>query len=167
MTGDEAVERARTWYLDDRNIYGCAETTFIVLKEAFGIENPLDSSAAMALNGGIAYGGSMCGPICGSAMALGMLAERRIGDHLLAKSTARGLTQRLMDDFRREYGAVNCRELIGIDLRAPGEHERFIAGEVWRTGCMRQIEWAVRRLAPLADEAEWERAVREVARARV
>ena len=164
MTGDEAVERARTWYLDDRNIYGCAETTFIVLKEAFGIENPLDSSAAMALNGGIAYGGSMCGPICGSAMALGMLAERRIGDHLLAKSTARALVQRLMDDFRREHGAVNCRELIGIDLRAPDEHERFIAGDIWRTQCMRQIEWTVRRLAPLADEAEWKRAVREVTR---
>ncbi len=163
MTGDEAVERAQTWFLDDRNIYGCAETAFIVLKEAFGLERPFDSSAAMALNGGIAYGGSMCGPICGAAMAVGMLAERRIGDHLVAKTTARAITQRLMDDFEREYGAVNCRDLLGIDLRAPGQHDAFMASDVWRTQCMRQIEFAVRRLTPLADEAAWERTLQEIA----
>jgi C_GCAxxG_C_C family probable redox protein len=159
---ERAVERARACFLDDRNYYGCAETTFVVLKEALGLPESEDSAAAMALNGGIAYSGGMCGAISGSAMALGMLAERRLGDHFLAKAAARGLTQRLMDEFVREHGSPNCRDLIGLDLRAPGQHDAFLAGNLWRDRCMRQIEFAVRRVAPLADEDAWARAIREL-----
>jgi C_GCAxxG_C_C family probable redox protein len=161
----EAIERARACFLDDTNYYGCAETTFVVLKEAFGLPDSGDSSAAMAINGGVAYSGGMCGPISGSAMAVGMLAERRMGDHFAAKRTARLLTQRLLDDFVREYGSLDCRDLIEVDLRAPGQHAAFIASDIWRDRCMRQIEFAVRLMAPLADLTTWKRAVREVSTA--
>jgi hypothetical protein len=88
-------------------------------------------------------------------MAVGMLAERRIDDHRAAKRVARLVTARLMDDFREAHGAVDCRELIGIDLQAPGGHEAFIASGAWRHGCLRQIEFALRRLVPLADPTSW------------
>jgi len=164
MTEREAVEHARRLFLDDRNLFGCAETTFVALKGALGLDDPTDSSPAMALNGGIAYSGGMCGAISGAALAVGMLAERRIGDHRTAKKVARQLTARLMDDFRRDYGAVDCRELIGLDLRAPGQHEAFIASGLWRDRCMGQVEFAVRKLAPLADRAAWDQAVEDLNR---
>ena len=159
MDEREAIEKARATFLDDRNVYGCAETTFIVLKEAFGLDNPADSSAAMALNGGVAYSGGTCGAISGAAMAVGMLAERRIDDHRAAKQIARGITARLMDEFQATYGAVDCRGLIAYDLRAPGQHEAFIASGVWRERCMGLIEFAVARLAPLGDPDAWARTV--------
>jgi hypothetical protein len=59
-----------------------------------------------------------------------------------------------------ESGAVDCRALVGYDLRAPGGHEAFIASEIWRDRCMRQIEFAVARMAALADEATWAETVR-------
>jgi len=161
---DEAVRIAQSYFLDERNVYGCAETTFVVLKGAFGLDEPMDSAAAMALNGGIAYGGGTCGAITGAALALGILAARRVDDHREAKRIAREMTARLMDDFRAEHGTLDCRALIGYDLRAPGGHEAFIAGGAWRDGCMRQVEFAVRRLAPLADAAAWDGAVRALDR---
>ena len=151
---------ARACFLDDRNEFGCAETTFIVLKGAYGLDDPMDASAAMALNGGVAYSGGACGAITGAALAVGMLAERRIDDHHAAKSVARRLIAGLMDDFLVVHGAVDCRDLIGYDLRAPGQHEAFIAGGIWRDRCMRQIEFAVTRMAPLVDEDAWATAVR-------
>jgi len=151
---------ARAWFLDDSNQFGCAETTFIVLKGAYGLDDPLDASAAMALNGGVAYSGGPCGAITGAALAVGMLAQRRIGDHRAAKAVARGLVAGLMDDFLAEHGAVDCRVLTGYDLRAPGQHDAFIAGGTWRDRCMGQIEFAVTRMAPLADEEAWAAAVR-------
>jgi len=157
-----AAAIARAYFLDDGNQFGCAETTFIVLKGAFGFEDPMDASAAMALNGGVAYSGGVCGAISGAALAVGMLAERRIGDHRAAKRVARLLVASLMDAFVTEHGASDCRDLIGYDLRAPGEHEAFIAGGTWRERCMRQIEFAVTRMAPLADEDAWAAAVREL-----
>ena len=75
--GPGAVERARALFLDDEHPYGCAETTFIVLKEAFGLRDLADSSAAMALNGGVAYSGGMCGAVTGSALAIGQLVAAR------------------------------------------------------------------------------------------
>jgi C_GCAxxG_C_C family probable redox protein len=159
MDEREAIERARASFLDDRTVHGCAETTFITLKAAFGLPDPDDAGAAMALNGGIAYSGGTCGAVSGAALAVGILAERRIADHQVAKRVARRIIVRLMDDFRLAHGAINCRDLIGLDLRAPGAHREFIDSGVWRERCMDQIEFAVRALLPLADEATWARAV--------
>jgi C_GCAxxG_C_C family probable redox protein len=152
---------ARAYFLDDRNQFGCAETTFIVLKGAYGLDDPMDAAAAMALNGGVAYSGGACGAITGAALAVGMLAERRIDDHRAAKVVARRQVANLIEEFRAEHGSIDCRDLIGFDLSAPGEHEAFIAGGAWREKCMRQVEFAVTRMAPLADEDTWAAAVRD------
>lgn len=151
----EAMEIARSTFLRDDNYYGCAESTLVALQTIFGLENPGDSSAAMALNGGIAYSGGMCGAISGAAMALGRLAELRLVDHQDAKRTARRLTQQLIADFEAEFSSSNCRDLIDFEISIPAEHDAFIASNVWRTTCMRQIEFSVERLASLADEQEW------------
>ena len=156
---EDAIEHARRLFLDRRNIHGCAETAFIVLKTVYGLDDPADSSAAMALNGGVAYGGGPCGAITGAALAVGLLAGRRIADHREAKGVARELVAGLMDDFRAAYGSADCRDLIGIDLRAPGAHRAFLRSLAWRDRCMPQIEFAITRLAPLADQATWDAAV--------
>lgn len=161
--GDDAaaVAHARTLYLDDQHPYGCAETSYVVLLTAFGLD-PGNAGAAMALNGGIAYSGGPCGALTGAAIAVGMLAERRISDHARAKRVAREVVAEAMARFRLEHGAVDCRDLIGVDLQAPGGHDAFLASGAWRDGCLRQIESVVRRLAPLADQGIWDDTVREI-----
>jgi C_GCAxxG_C_C family probable redox protein len=158
----DAVRLARTYYLDERHPFGCAETALIVLKGAYGLDDPMDSSPAVALNGGIAWSGGACGALTGAAIAVGMLAERRIDDHARAKRVAREVIATVLEEFRVEHGAVDCRDLIGRDLRAPGGHEAFLASGAWQDVCMRQIEFVVERLAALEDRDAWDRAVDEV-----
>ena len=155
MNPIDPVQRARTLFLDEANVYGCAETVFIVLKEAYGLPQAGDSAAAMALNGGVAYSGGLCGAVSGAALALGLLAAERIEDHREAKTAARRITARLMDDFATQFGATDCRTLTGVDLRTESEHREFIESGIWRDRCMRQIEFVVGQLAPLADAATW------------
>jgi C_GCAxxG_C_C family probable redox protein len=150
----DPIDRARELFLTEENIYGCAETPLIALQELYALPDPADSSAAMALNGGIAYSGATCGAITGAALAVGRLAGRRIDDHRDAKRAARRITQRLIEQFAAEFGALNCRDLIGYNLLK--DHDAFIESGIWRDVCMRQIEFAVARLAPLADRAEWD-----------
>lgn len=147
--------RARELFLDDSNTYGCAETTLVVLQEHFGLSEANDSSAAMALNGGIAYSGGMCGAITGAAVALGRLAGRVFPDHIQAKREARRLTQELIADFTRRFAAADCRALVGYDFMQPGRHEAFIESGIWRDVCLRQIEFAAHRSARLAADAGW------------
>ena len=149
---ETARARARALFLDDANTYGCAETTLMVLAEAYGLPDAADTAPAMALNGGIAYSGATCGAITGAAMAVGRLTASRISDHGDAKRATRTVTADLLAAFEAEFGATTCRALIGVDLRTDEGHRAFIESGTWRDGCMRQIEMAVARLAPLADE---------------
>lgn len=158
----DAVALARGYFLDERHQFGCAETSFMVLKAAYRLDDPMDTAAAIALNGGVAYSGGMCGALTGAALAVGMLAEQRIEDHAAAKRVARELVAGALDAFREEHGALDCRDLIGYDLRTPGGHEAFLESGAWRDGCMRQIEFVVERLSALAEPAAWARAMREL-----
>jgi C_GCAxxG_C_C family probable redox protein len=158
----EAVARARACFLTDDNLYGCAETSLIVLQESYGLPDAADASPALALNGGVAYSGSICGAISGAAIAVGRLAGQRIADHQQAKRTARRLVARLLAEFQAEFGASDCRSLTGRDLSLPAEHAAFIESGVWRERCMAQIEFVVRRLARLQDEQVWAQTVRDL-----
>jgi len=146
MDQQQAIEAARRYFLDDTTHYGCAETTFMVLKEAFGLPEPNDPSAAMVLNGGIAYSGNLCGALGGAALAVGMLAGHRIAEHGRAKVVARRTMMRLMDEFQLQHGAICCRDLTGIDFRNEKQHREFIESGVWRTQCMGQVETVIRLL---------------------
>jgi C_GCAxxG_C_C family probable redox protein len=158
----EAVALARDLYLDDEHPYGCAETCFIVLKTVYGLDDPMDPSPAIGLNGGVGWSGAMCGSLTGAAMAVGMLAERRIPDHARAKLVARELVAGALERFTEVHGSVDCRELIGYDFRAPGGHDAFMAAGLWRTACIGQIETVVGHLATFSDTAVWDGAVLEI-----
>jgi C_GCAxxG_C_C family probable redox protein len=154
---------ARWIFLDPGHTYGCAETTLLVLKAAYGLEDPTDASPAMALNGGVAYAGEVCGAVTGAAIAVGMLAERRTRDHATAKPMARRLLAGAMQAFREAHGTVVCRELTGFDLTTPEGHQAFLDSGIWRNRCMAHIEHMVSRLAPLGDPGAWERTMAELA----
>jgi C_GCAxxG_C_C family probable redox protein len=151
----EPVRAVRARFLAAGNPYGCAESTLLALQEHFGLDDPSDGAVAMALNGGVAYSGGTCGAITGAAMALGHLAAERIPDRHRAKRVARELTGRVIDEFEAEFGATDCRTLTGVDLRAPGGHDAFIAAGAWRVDCLRRLELVVERLAPLAAPKAW------------
>jgi C_GCAxxG_C_C family probable redox protein len=156
-----AVERARTAFLEAGGTYGCAEAAYLGLAQAFGL--PADPSTVMTLNGGVAYGGGVCGAVTGSAVAVGTLAGARIADNRTAKRMARELVIAAETGFRAEFGATTCRELTGFDLRAPGGHDAFLADGAWRTACTARIAYMVRVLAPLAAEEAWQPRIGETA----
>ena len=150
--------RVRELFLRDDNAYGCAETALVVLQEAYGLPEATDSSAAMALNGGVAYSGGICGAVSGAALAIGRLASRHIDDHQEAKRTARGIVQAIIADFDAEFGSHECVSLTGYDLSAPDQHDAFILAGTWRRSCTRQIEFVIARMEALAADHGWSKA---------
>ncbi len=160
--GTQAVALARRLYLDEGHPYGCAETCFMVLKSAYGLEDPMDPSAAIGLNGGVGWSGAMCGSLTGAALAVGMLAERRIPDHARAKVVARELVAGALARFREIHESVDCRELIGYDLRAPGGTMHS-----WTAACGAPAAWGRSRPSSctwrrFADQGTWDGAVSEI-----
>jgi C_GCAxxG_C_C family probable redox protein len=164
MNKQACIQKARQTFITEENVYGCAETTFMVLKEAFGLPDPGDSSVAMVLNGGVAYSGGICGALSGAAMAVGMLAEQRIADHKQAKRTARRIIARYMQDFQSDFDSLDCRELIGLDISKEADHHEFIESGIWKITCMGQIEYAIEKLFRLRELPVWQQTVEQVNR---
>jgi C_GCAxxG_C_C family probable redox protein len=162
MNRNQTITLARELFLTESNTYGCAETSFMVLKQAFALPNPEDTSAAMALNGGVAWWGSTCGAITGAALAVGQLAAKRCPDHVSAKRISRLIISRLLADFVTENGSFVCKEIINLDIRKPEEHARFIQEGIWRDVCMNQIVYVVSELFILSDETQWENLIQEL-----
>jgi C_GCAxxG_C_C family probable redox protein len=160
MVSDPAA-RVRSLFLTNETTYGCAETALVALQEHFELPDAGDSSPAMALNGGIAYSGGMCGAITGAALAVGRLAERRIADHKEAKRVTRRIIQDLMSVFEAEHGAVDCRSLTGFDMMK--DHDAFIEDGTWRTTCTEQLEFSVRHLERLKSPTGWDAEMRRIA----
>jgi C_GCAxxG_C_C family probable redox protein len=163
MTEQEAIELARSYFLTEDNVYGCAETTLMVLQQAFGLPGATDSSPAMVLNGGLAWSGGSCGALSGAALAVGRLAEQRFTDHKEAKGAARGLIVRLMAEFRAEFGHIDCRDLVGLDISTAEGHAAFIDSQIWRTVCMEQIAFVLGKLVALGDGQGWQEMVQQLA----
>ncbi len=156
----EAVDKARACFLEGH--YGCAEAVLVVLQEAYGLEDAGDSSPAMALNGGVAWSGNVCGSLTGAAIAIGRLAARRLPSRSAAKHFARLITARCLEAFRERFGAINCRELIGQDIYTQAQHAAFVESGLWRTQCLSQVEFVVQNLYPLHDEGNWQRVIAEL-----
>jgi len=116
----------------------------------------------MALNGGVAWQGEVCGALSGAGMALGLLAAQRIHEHSAAKRTARLLLAEAVNAFQNEFQHTICRDLIELDIRQPEQHRQFIDSGIWRDRCMRQIEFVVSYLAPLADRQVWDEKLRSL-----
>jgi len=145
MTEAEALRRARKLFLGQDSHNGCAEVTLLVLQEAFDPDGKADVSPALALNGGVAWQGKVCGSLTGAAIASGILAGRRL-PYADAKQYARETVARVMGEFESRFGSVNCRDLTGWDIRTEEQHAAFVEEGSWRESCMRQIEFVVRKM---------------------
>jgi hypothetical protein len=151
VTEQKALEKARACFLEEG--YGCAETTLVVLHQVYGLNDATDSSSAMALNGGV------CGSILGAAMSVGKLAAQRISDRRMAKQVARRIVARCLEDFRAQFGAINCRDLVQRDIYTEEQHTAFVESGIWRDSCMQQVEFTIRRLYRLHDIQGWQQVI--------
>ena len=133
----EPVNPVEKLFLREDNRYGCAETAYLVIRSWLRPDSSDDSSAAMALNGGVAYSGGICGAVTGAAMAVGEAMGRKFSDHGMAKKAAREIVMILMEQFQQEFGSVDCRTLCGYDFLKLGEHEKFLEEGRWKRDCLR------------------------------
>jgi len=132
--------------------FNCCESVLTVAAEALG-RTCADCIPAVAtgMGGGIGHTGHVCGALSGGAMAIGLASPlKKLKDHTAEKQWANAIATELVDDFNREFAAVECRQLLGVDLRAADAGERYRA-EGCKPRCAHFVSfvaaWVARRLA--------------------
>ena len=143
---DQASQRSRELF---KSGYFCAESVLLAIAESRGIQSDLIPKIATGFCSGISRIGGMCGAVSGAIMGINLVAGRSSPSESLEPSYA--LTQKLISQFERQYGSVNCRTLIGCDLASEAGQRTFMENNLMER-CYQYAEEATRMAISLMVE---------------
>jgi C_GCAxxG_C_C family probable redox protein len=129
--------------------YFCAESVLLAIAENQGIQSDLIPKIATGFCSGISRTGSMCGAVSGAIMGINLIAGRSSPAESIEFSYT--LTQKLISNFERQYGSVNCRQLIGCDLATEAGQQYFMENHLMER-CLQYAEEATRMAISLIAE---------------
>ena len=75
--------------------------------------------------GGIARWGTVCGAVVGGGMALGFCYGRTKAEQKEERDKAYAKVQEMLRQFEEEFGSVQCREIIQLNLMDPADRKKF------------------------------------------
>ena len=122
--------------------YFCAESVLLAIAENQGIQSDLIPKIATGFCSGISRTGGMCGAVSGAIMGISLVAGRSSPSESIEFCYT--LTQKLISLFEKQYGSVNCRQLIGCDLATEEGQRYFMENNLMEVVCnmlKRQPAW--------------------------
>lgn len=95
----------------------------LAIARAQGIESELLPKLATAFCSGMARSGGSCGALTGAIMGISLALGRSDASGSVQQSYA--ATQGIIRQFETEFGARDCRALLGCDLGTPEGQATF------------------------------------------
>lgn len=118
--------------------------------EAYGLKNEDILWTCIAFNGGIAGQQSApCGAISAATVCIGLRYRCPFTDKQRAKQgrlDAREDASQLVKSFADRFGAITCRELIGIDFSKPEAYRAFLESGISQNKCLKYVEFVIEKL---------------------
>ena len=106
--------------------YNCSQSVFTAFADVCGLSEETALRLSSPLGAGIGRMREVCGAFCGLSMVAGSLHGNTSPD-TREKEKIFSLVQSLAADFKKEFGTLYCRELLGL---TPEQ----LAGETARPG---------------------------------
>jgi C_GCAxxG_C_C family probable redox protein len=121
--------------------YLCSESVLIALSRALGVESEIIPRIATGFAAGMARTGQACGAFSGAVLGLGIKYGR---DEPVTPPEGRvyWFSRALADDFRKNYGALTCEGVLGLDLDEPADYEEYRRCNMWANRCRDLIRGA-------------------------
>lgn len=112
----------------------CSQAVVTAFAEHFGIDADAAKGLARAFGGGVARQGGRCGALNGALMVLGLI-EQATAEEKDAKERTYERVQAFQKRFIDANGALDCRDILGVDLSQPGGHDEAVAKNLFKTVC--------------------------------
>ena len=120
----------------------CSEAVLLALSEAVGVKSDLIPKIATGFGAGIARSGNVCGALSGAIMGLGI----SFGRNEVSSTNIRTywFSKEIVQYFKKEFGALICPVLLGLELDDPEDYERFKEKSMWENKCKQIISKTVK-----------------------
>lgn len=117
----------------------CAESVLLAIAESQGIRSDLIPRIATGFCSGISRTGGMCGAVSGAIIGINLVTGRNSPAESLEVNYA--LIQQLISQFEKQYGSINCRQLLGCDLATEAGQHYFMENNLMES-CLQYAEGA-------------------------
>jgi C_GCAxxG_C_C family probable redox protein len=124
-----------------RSGFYCAESVLQAIAECQGVRSDLIPRIATGFCSGISRTGGICGAVTGAIMGINLVAGRDLPTGSLETNFA--MIQKLINQFEKQYGSTNCRQLLGCDLDTESGQRYFMENNLM-DNCLQYAEGATR-----------------------
>jgi C_GCAxxG_C_C family probable redox protein len=121
--------------------HACSQAVLLAFAPSLG----LDSGQALRIAAGFAGGmhlGQTCGAVTGAIMVLGLARCDETCATREGRAEVAAAVETLADRFRERVGALDCPEIMGIDVRVPGARELAKERDLYATRCQPAVRAA-------------------------
>ena len=80
---------------------------------------------ATPFGGGVSRFGTICGALVGGSMALGFCYGRTKAEEKDKREKTYAKVQEMLRDFEKEFGSLQCKGLINLNLLDPEDRKKF------------------------------------------
>ena len=150
-TIEELQEKAVGYFCDrpknfpEGRPFNCCESVLLALKDYLS-ESDLVPRIGTGIGAGVSLNGLLCGSISSIAMAIGVKFGRNSPEE--NPQPVWNMVDKYMAEFRNKFGAVNCRELTGLNMKKEEDLKEYFA-KVHDYTCADRIRFAVRKGAEI------------------
>jgi C_GCAxxG_C_C family probable redox protein len=134
--------------------YNCAESVLLAFISEWEkyFRSGITSAAATAFGGGMGRSGHVCGAISGGLIAIGLAVGRTEAKDEDGKQEAYEAARELLQSFRKQWGALTCRELTQCDLSTPEGYEKYKQLKLHETKCSKIVRETTKTAAIIIEK---------------
>jgi len=134
-----------------REDFNCAQSIFGSYCTKYGLEIDTALRIATGFGGGMGRSQRTCGAITGSYMVLGL----KYGMGLKGDKNARDDTYHYINEFstrfKKEFGSLICKELLGCDINTPEGKEYYERNNFFENKCFQYVKKVAEILNDILD----------------
>lgn len=125
-----------------QNGFNCAQAVLVPFADEQGLDENTALKIASGFGAGMGRKQEVCGAVSGALMAIGLVYGRGKDDDPEKKNVTYDKVREFMDEFRKDNGAVTCRELlVGCDLMTE-EGQKYFSESNLKEKCVGYVRSA-------------------------
>ena len=132
--------------------FNCAQAVLCSHCDEYGLPEAIAKKLSCGFGAGMAYTDNICGAVTGALMLIGLKYGKSMESDNEAKEKTYNLVKEFIEGFKKEYGSIECTELIKYDLSKEEELLKARTSGVFTDLCPLFVKRSVELVEKILDE---------------
>lgn len=102
----------------------CSQAVLLAFADKFDFDQETAIAISVPFGGGMSKQGKTCGCLSGALMVIGLQFGEDSTSHIEKRVNSYTMGKEFIEQFQKEFGATDCRELIWLDLNKKADLEQ-------------------------------------------